>query len=356
MPVKVENKKLGSSGLSVSPIIVGCMSFGKKSWGDWVIEDEEEVFKILKKCYDNGLRTFDTADVYSNGHSEVILGKFLKKYDIPREKVVILTKLYGTIDTRIPDFKNVVTESQYPSFEFANSKGLSRKHIFDAIQGSVERLGTYVDVIQIHRLDKSTPKVEIMKALNDVVLAGHARYIGSSSTKAVDFVALQHIADKNGWFKFISMQNYYNLLYREEEREMIPFCQSNELGEVGLIPWSPLASGILARPVGGSSTSNRTLPPAALKMYFGLSQDSKADNEIISRVEELAKKHDVSMAVIATAWSISKGTIPILGLNSVSRVDDALKSLTVTLTDEEISYLEEPYEPKGVLQQLAEHN
>ncbi|KAK6456540.1 aryl-alcohol dehydrogenase [Scheffersomyces xylosifermentans] len=343
----IEYKKLGASGLSVSPIIVGCMSYGKKSWGEWIIEDEEKIFRILKKCYDNGIRTFDTADVYSNGHSEVILGKFLKKYEIPREKVVILTKLYGTIDISKPDF-NMMSESEYPPFEYANSKGLSRKHIFDAIKGSVERLGTYVDVIQIHRLDNTVPKAEIMKALNDIVLAGHARYIGASSMRGVDFAELQYIADKNGWFKFISMQNYYNLLYREEEREMIPFCNYNELGKVGLIPWSPIARGILARPVGAQSSHNRTSTTDVYQTYFGLGTNSKAEIEIINRVEELSKKHNVSMAVIASAWVLSKGAFPIIGLNSEDRVDDALEALTMKFTDEEISYLEEPYEPKKI--------
>ncbi|KAK6456537.1 NADP-dependent oxidoreductase domain-containing protein [Scheffersomyces xylosifermentans] len=303
-------KKLGASGLSISPIIVGCMSF-----------DEEKIFKILKKCYDNGMRTFDTADVYSNGYSDVLLGKFLKKYNIPRDKVVIMTKFFSTVDTNVPEFDAM--------------REAAEKHVFYAVQGSVERLGTYIDVLQIHRLDSTTPKAEIMKALNDVFLAGHARYLGASSMKAVEFAELQYIADKNGWFKFISMQNYYNLLYREEER-------------VGIIPWSPIARGILARPVGAKSTNNRSAATDVYQTYFDLGNNSKADDKIINRVEELAKKHNVSMASIASTWVLSKGAIPILGLNSEARVDDALMALTVKLTKEEISYLEEPYEPKRV--------
>ncbi|KAG2735895.1 hypothetical protein G9P44_002109 [Scheffersomyces stipitis] len=347
MSSSIEYKKLGASGLAISPIIVGCMSYGKKFWADWVMEDEEQIFKILKKCYDSGIRTFDTADLYSNGHSEVILGKFLKKYNIPREKVVILTKCFCLIDTNIPDL-NIETQYNYPSYEFVHNQGLSRKHIFDAVKGSVERLGTYIDVLQIHRLDEETPKAEIMRALHDVVSSGDVRYIGASSMRAADFVELQFIADKNGWTKFISMQNFYNLIYREEEREMIPFCNDNSLGKVGLIPWSPIARGLLARPLGVESNHNRSADTDLAFEFFGLANLTEADKEIIKRVEEVAKKHEVSMAVISSAWVLSKGAFPIIGLNSEARVDDAFNSLTVKLTDEEVAYLEEPYKPKPV--------
>ncbi|ABN66901.1 aryl-alcohol dehydrogenase [Scheffersomyces stipitis CBS 6054] len=343
----VQNTKLGASGLSISPLIVGCMTFGKKKWADWVIEDEEKVFSILKKCYDSGLRTFDTADVYSNGHSEILLGKFLKKYNIPREKVVIMTKVFGTIDTSYEDF-TFFTEMEKPAFEFANNKGLSRKHVLDAVKGSVERLGTFIDVLQIHRLDKETPKAEIMKSLNDVVVSGDVRYIGASSMKASEFCELQYIADKNGWTKFISMQNFYNLLYREEEREMIPFCKNNDLAEVGIIPWSPIATGILARPLGAKSAKSTRADTDWAKQFTGLDKLTEADETIVNRVEEIAKKHDTSMASVASAWVLSKGAHPILGINSVERVDDALKSLTFKLTAEETAYLEEPYKPKKV--------
>ncbi|KAK6453996.1 aryl-alcohol dehydrogenase [Scheffersomyces xylosifermentans] len=347
MSSAIEYKKLGASGLWVSPIIVGCMSYGDKAWADWVLEDEEKVFKILKKCYDVGIRTFDTADVYSNGKSEILLGKFLKKYNIPREKVVILTKLFNTVDESVEGF-NFKKEAEYPAYEYSNSKGLSRKHVFDAVQASVRRLGTYIDVLQIHRLDRNTPKAEIMKALNDVVLEGHTRYIGASSMRAVEFAQLQFIADKNGWFKFISMQNFYNLLYREEEREMIPFCNDNEFGKVGLIPWSPIARGVLARPLGVQSSYNRNSNTDRGQPLFGLNDSSEPDKQIINRVEEISKKHGVSMAVVASAWVLSKGAFPIIGLNSEERVDDALKSLTLKLSDEEIAYLEEPYQPKKI--------
>lgn len=345
----MEFNKLGNSGLSISPLIVGCMSYGSKSWGDWVIDDEEKVFSLLKKAYDSGLRTFDTADVYSNGKSEVLLGKFIKKFSIPRDKITIFTKLYNPIDPTDPHFKfNEL--SKYPSYEYANSRGLSRKHIWDAIEGSVERLGTFVDVLQIHRLDRETPKAEIMKALNDVVEKGLARYIGASSMKAVEFAQLQFIAEKNNWSKFISMQNYYNLLYREEEREMIPFCNNNELGKVGLIPWSPIARGILARPLKAHSKFNRSPSTDKTMFRLGLNELSKEDQEIIKRVEALSKKHKVSMAVISCTWVRSKGATPIIGFNTDERIDELVNSLSFQLSDEEIRYIEKPYRAKFEIQ------
>lgn len=338
---------LGDSGLNVSKVIVGCMSFGSKLWADWVIEDEEKVFAILKKCYDLGLRTFDTADVYSNGRSEVLVGKFLKKYNIPREKVVILTKVFFPIDPNDMGFRLMPGSKEIDSYEFMNTWRLSRKHIFDAVKGSVERLGTYIDVYQIHRLDPVTPKHEIMRALNDVILEGHVRYIGASSMRAVDFAELQFLADKHGWYKFISMQNYYNLIYREEEREMIPFCDSNIFGKVGCIPWSPIARGLLARPYNTDSEYGRN---ATTDHYQSALTDPEhnPDKIIIDRVQEVAKKLGVSMANVATAWVISKGCSPIVGINSTDRVDDTLRAITLHLSDDDIKYLEEPYKSKPV--------
>lgn len=318
------------------------MSFGSKEWQSWIIEDEEKVFEILKRAYDLGLRTYDTADVYSFGMSEVLLGKFLKKFNIPRDKVVILSKIFFPVG-RV-DFKS----SEADSYEFMNSKGLSRKHIFDAVKASHERLGTYVDVLQIHRLDPETPKEEIMRALNDVVLDGYARYIGASSMRATEFAELQFIAAKNGWFKFVSMQNWYNLLYREEEREMIPFCQNSIFGKVGCIPYSPLARGVLTRPVEVESKSGRTLDKDLWRRVQAQSE-SEADREIVRRVELVAKKVGASMANVATAWVISKGFSPIIGINSVERVDDALKGIELSLSREDIEFLEAPYQPKEVV-------
>ncbi|KAL6453975.1 AAD16 putative aryl-alcohol dehydrogenase AAD16 [Candida maltosa Xu316] len=320
------------------------MSFGDRAWGDWIIDDEEKVFAILKHAYDKGIRTFDTADVYSNGKSEILLGKFIKKYNIKRDRIVILSKTFFAVDAETPGY-SYQNHDDFPAIDYFNSQGLSRKHILEGVEASVKRLGTYIDVMQIHRLDQNTPKKEIMKALNDIVDQGLARYIGASSMKAVEFAELQFIAEKNGWHKFISMQNYYNLIYREEEREMIPFCKENSVSKVGIIPWSPLAGGYLTRPVAKSSDSFRAETDKVAKgLKFHILSD--ADKEIITRVEKVAKDHDVSMAVVATAWSIAKGCNPIVGLSSVERVDDILKAIDLKLSEEEVNYLEEPYVPK----------
>ncbi|ODV97911.1 hypothetical protein PACTADRAFT_73575 [Pachysolen tannophilus NRRL Y-2460] len=336
-------RNLGNSGLKISKIIVGCMSYGDKAWADWVLDDEEKIFRIMKKCYDNGIRTFDTANVYSNGKSEEILRKFIEKYKIKRSKIVILSKCYFPVDPYSPDFYSPEREKT-PAYEYINLQGLSRKHIFDAVEDSVKRLGTYMDVLQIHRLDKSTPPEEIMKSLNDVVEKGYTRYIGASSMKAYEFANLQFIAEKNHWHKFISMQNYYNLIYREEEREMIPYC--NEFN-VGLIPWSPNARGLLTRPL--SSNSDRTKSDKSMTRLNLDKIENDADVEIIKRVEELSKRKNVSMAAIATAWVINKGQTPIVGINKEERIDDLLIAAKLQLTKEELQYLEEPYAPKAAL-------
>ncbi|KAH3687167.1 hypothetical protein WICPIJ_001852, partial [Wickerhamomyces pijperi] len=304
-------------------------------------EDEEKIFAILKKAYDLGLRTYDTADFYSNGYSEIILGKFLKKFAIKRDKVVILTKGFFPIDEDL-DIRHTGLGPNVSALDVVNSKGLSRKHIIDAIEGSVKRLGTYIDVYQIHRLD-DTPKKEIMRALNDVVERGLTRYIGASSMRASDFVELQFVAEMNGWHKFISMQNYYNLLYREEEREMIHFCNRTN---VGLIPWSPQARGILARPADQSTDRIKSDPTFK---SLGLDKLNDTDKEIIKRVQEIADKRQVSMSNVATAWVLSKGTTPIIGFNSVARVVEALEASKIQLTKQETDYLEEPYQPKKVV-------
>lgn len=337
---KLEYKKLGASGLAISPIIIGCMTFG--DFLTWGITDEDTAMEILKKCYDNGLRTFDTANVYSNGKSEIILGKFIKKFNIPRERIVIMTKVYCPMDYNDPDFSMFkYGTDDYPEINYANCQGLSRKHIFDAVEHSVKNLGTYIDVLQVHRFDRTTPKKEIMKALHDVIEEGKVRYIGASSMKAFEFAQLQFTAELNGWTKFISMQNYYHLLYREEEREMIPFCKENDFGKVGVIPYSPIASGLLARPLLSHGTQRLTTDPIFSKK--GLDKPTDADKEIINRVQKLAEKYKVSMASIATNWVLEKGANPIVGVNSVERVDDFLSALNFKLTASDISLLEEPY-------------
>jgi len=340
-----EYNQLGNSGLHVAPVIVGCMSYGDKRWLPWVLEDEDEIMKLLKKCYDAGLRTFDTADVYSNGRSEILLRKFMEKYNIARNKIQILTKLYFPFDES--DSGSIVwNNDSVPLYEYINAQGLSRVHILEAAAASVRRLGTYIDVLQIHRLDSATPKKEIMRALNDVVEKGHTRYIGASSMKAVEFAELQYLAELNGWHKFISMQSFYNLLQREDERELIPFCQKNELGKVGLIPWSPIATGILARPLGSDSKTGRTNDTDLTKKMTGLDELNDADKTIISRVEEIAKKHGVSMAMVATAWVINKGCNPIVGLNSEKRIDEVVAAILLKIPQEDIEYLEASYLPK----------
>jgi len=224
-----------------------------------------------------------------------------------------------------------------------NRVGLSRKHIMEAVEASVARLGTYIDVLQIHRLDRATPREEIMRALNDVVEKGWVRYIGASSMAAWEFQALQNVAERHGWPKFISMQNYHNLLYREEEREMIPYCKDSG---VGLIPWSPVARGALTRPWDSRSTLRET-SDSFLKSHIR-SRETETDKAITDRVEEIAKKKGISMAQVATAWSLSKGMCPIIGMNKKDRIDEAVATLKITLTEEETKYLEEPYVAKAI--------
>jgi len=338
----IEWTRLGKSGLKISKIIIGFMSYGSKNWADWVEDDEDKIFTILKRAYDLGLRTYDTADVYSNGYSEILLGKFLKKYGIKRDKVVILTKVFNPVDEDL-DLKHGGRGPDVKDIDLINSKGLSRKHIIDGVNNSVKRLGTFIDVLQIHRLDKEAEPNEIVKALNDVVDQGLTRYIGASSMRGTEFAELQFTAELNGWHKFIVVQDLYNLLYREEEREMIPFC--NKHG-VGIIPWSPNARGVLTRPL--TETSNRHKSDPQFER-LGLNALTKEDKEIVNRVEEVAKKHSVSQAIVSIAWVLSKKTYPIVGLNSVGRVEEAVRASYFKLNDDEIKYLEEPYKPKKVV-------
>lgn len=333
----VKQVKFGNSGIRVSPIIIGCMSYGSKQWSDWVIEDKEKIFEILKYCYDHGLRTYDTADVYSNGLSEKILGEFLKKYNIRRETVVIMTKTFFPIDETLSlPLNSVYTDNPATELDLANQRGLSRKHIIDGVAKSVERLGTYIDVLQLHRLDHDTPMEEIMRTLNDVVSSNQVRYIGASSMLATEFAELQFIAEKHGWHKFVNWQSRYNLVYREDEREVIPFAKRHN---IALTPWSPNAGGELCRPWGQLSQRAKT---DAFNNLLTLD----IDEPIVNRVEELAKKKNVTMAMISNAWVLHKGCFPIVGLSSVERAKEAIDSISVQLTDEDIKFLEEPYTPR----------
>ncbi|KAF2264718.1 Aldo/keto reductase [Lojkania enalia] len=337
---RMEYVNLGKSGLKVSRVILGAMSYGSSKWQDWVL-DEADSLPLLKHAYDCGINAWDTADIYSHGQSEKIIAKALKQYNIPRSKVVILSKCYFGVQEDNPGAP--IAAVSVNDGDMVNQVGLSRKHIFDAVDKSVERLGTYIDVLQIHRLDRGTPREEIMKALNDVVESGKVRYIGASSMAAWEFQTLQNIAEKHGWHKFISMQNYYNLIYREEEREMIPYCKDTG---VGLIPWSPIARGALTRP-----WSDRSSTRASSDKFLDVlvhSREDKIDQEIIKRVEEVAKKNNVSMACIATAWCVKKGVMPIIGLSSKKRIEEAVENIQFKLSDEDAKYLEEPYAPKNI--------
>lgn len=337
---KMEYQRLGASGLKISKIVLGAMSIGSPDWQKWVL-NEEESLPLLLHAYKIGINTWDTADMYSHGVSERVIGKAIEKYHIPRKNLVILSKcFFGIVDE---EAKDPEAPTSVCDGELLNQKGLSRKHILEAVDNSVRRLGTYIDILQIHRLDKEVSPEEIMRALNDVVESGKVRYIGASSMATWEFQRLQHTAEKHGWHKFISMQNFYNLIYREEEREMIPFCK--ETG-VGLIPWSPNARGVLSRPFDSEKTA-RMESDRILSTIFAPSL-TDADREVTNRVEEVAKKRGVAMAQVATAWVLSKGCCPIVGMSSIERMDAAVEALSVKLTVEECTYLEEAYLPKPV--------
>jgi aryl-alcohol dehydrogenase-like predicted oxidoreductase len=355
---KVEYMRLGSSGLRVSSPIFGGMSIGSTSWIPFMVQ-EPEALTLLKAAYDCGINTWDTAAMYSNGISEEIFGKAMQQFKIPREKVVILTKCYNHVGEedglmapaffeqmqRSKDYVNQGGEC-IASLRFSCSRGLtknaglSRAAIFKSVEGSLKRLGTsYIDLFQIHRYDSDTPIEETMKALHDLVQAGKILYIGASSMWATKFAQMQSVAEKNGWTKFICMQNYYNLCYREEEREMNRFC--NDTG-VGIINWSPLFAGRLARRVGYDESQRSKFPTMHDN---GL---TATDTEIVNRVEELAGRKGWKMSQVALAWLKTKGTIPIVGFNSVARIEEACETRGKELTTEEVKYLEEPYVPKMV--------
>ncbi|GJJ14305.1 hypothetical protein Clacol_008569 [Clathrus columnatus] len=333
-PPQVVYRRVGQSGLKVSVPIIGAMSFGSPTWQPWVIE-KDKALPILKKAWDLGVNTIDTANVYSNGESEKIVAAFIKEYNIPRNKLLILTKCYGLVaDT--PDVLTHMNPHLKTLPNYVNQSGLSRQAIFNAVEASLERLETpYIDLLQIHRFDQETPVEETMKALHDLVEAGKVRYIGASSMRTWQFSRMNHVAERNGWTKFISMQNEHSLLYREEEREMIPYCKFEG---IGLIPWGPLAAGQLCRPVSELGSTTRG--------DFSRPNLSEADKTIISRVEEISKKKGITMAQVATLWSVSKVSSPIIGFSSISRLEESLVS--GSLTEEEIKYLEEPYVPKVV--------
>ncbi|KAG8721365.1 hypothetical protein FRC11_002929, partial [Ceratobasidium sp. 423] len=344
MSTEVNKKKmtyvrLGNSGLKISRLILGLMSYGNKEYGEWVL-DEAEGIEHIKAAYEAGIQTFDTANVYSNGDSERILGKAIKQLNLPRDEIVVMTKVYHLVARDNREFIRVIggDSPEADAKGYANQYGLGRKHIFESIKHSLERLQLdYVDVLQCHRFDYCTPIAETMQALHDVVKAGYARYIGMSSCHAYQFHAMQNYAIANNLTPFISMQNQHNLVYREEEREMMPTLK---MFGVGMIPWSPLSQGILARPYETTSLRGET------SKFSGMWAKTKEDNkEVILRVEKIAKARGISMAQVAIAWSLSKDVVsaPIIGTTKLSNLHDLLGVLDVKLTEEEIKHLEEPY-------------
>ncbi|KAF8607852.1 Aldo keto reductase [Ceratobasidium sp. AG-I] len=341
---KMTYVRLGSSGLKVSRIILGCMSYGSPEWQGWVLEEEEGI-KHIKAAYDAGIQTFDTANVYSNGLSEIILGKAIKKHNLPRDEIVIMTKVCFPV-AKDPGANGIDlggSPEQRDAARLTNQYGLSRKHIFESIKHSLERLQLdYVDLLQCHRFDYDTPIAETMQALHDVVKAGYARYIGMSSCYAYQFQAMQNYAIANKLTPFISMQNHYSMIYREEEREMLPTLK---MFGVGAIPWSPLARGRLARPLSQQSSRESKDPwMGAANKY------TESENAIINNLEALATTKGISMAQVAIAWLLSKPEVsaPIVGTTSLKNLEDIIGVVHVTLTEEEIKKLEEPYLPQAI--------
>lgn len=336
---QVEYVRLGKSGLRVSVPIVGAMSMGSSKWAEWVL-DEDKSIEILKAAWDRGINTIDTANVYSNGESEKVVAKFIEKYQIPRNEILILTKCNGLVHKEV----NVRTVN-YPELrntrEYVNQSGLSRAAIFNAVEASLKRLNTpYIDLLQIHRFDLNTTPEETMKALHDLVQSGKVRYIGASSMRCWQFALLNEVAEKNGWTKFVSMQSEYSLLYREEEREMNSYCNYHG---IGLIPWAPVAAGLLTHPVDEKTTRSET--SKGQRFY---PDATETDKVIIKRVQEVAEKHGKSMAQIASAWVNAKVTSPIIGMSSEKRVEEAVGINGLKFTEEEMKYLEEPYQPRPV--------
>ena len=319
---------LGKTGMMVSRLCLGMMSYGSKAWRDWVLL-EEDAKPFVKRALDAGINFFDTADVYSLGESEVITGNLLKHFGVKRDTVVVATKVNS------------------PMSDDINDKGLSRKHLMDSIDRSLKRLQMeYVDLYQIHRWDYNTPIEETMEALNDVVRAGKARYIGASSMFAWQFSKAQYTAQSHGWTRFVSMQNHYNLVYREEEREMIPLCQDQG---VGLIPWSPMARGFFAgdrKRGGGGDTSRAKSDPFANNLYF-----RDGDFTVADRARELAQERGVTGSQIALAWLLNKLhiTAPIIGATKMDHLEQAIAAIDIKLSEEDVNRLEEPYQPHPIL-------
>lgn len=322
-------KNLGNTGLRVSRLCLGMMTYGSKKWHDWILE-EKESRPFMEKALEGGVNFFDTADVYSSGVSEEILGKAIKDLVPDREDVVIATKCFGGTHG-----------------DKLNRRGLSRKHIIDACERSLRRLQTdYIDLYQIHRFDYRTPMEETLEALNDLVRAGKVRYIGASSMHSWQFAQYLHLSEKHGWARFVSMQNHYNLIYREEEREMMPLCVDQG---IGLIPWSPLARGFLAgnrHKQGGGETARSKSDEFASNLYYSDDDFETADANV-----KVAEKLGVKPMQVALAWVLSKQgvTAPIIGASKLEHLDDAFEALDLDLGEGDVKMLEDPYKPHAVL-------
>lgn len=316
---------LGQTGLKVSRLCLGTMTYGSPQWRDWVLP-EAESRPFIHRAIELGINFFDTADMYSLGESEIILGRALKDM-AQRDRVVIATKVYN------------------PMSDDPNDRGLSRKHIFSSIDASLRRLQTdYVDLYQIHRWDDQTPIAETLEALHDLVKLGKVRYIGASSMYAWQFAKALYLAERHGWTRFVSMQNHYNLVYREEEREMLPLCRAEG---VGVIPWSPLARGLLA----GSRSRQSEDTLRARTDDYARSLYTQADFDVVDRAVSVAQQRDVPPAQVALAWLMQQPgvTAPIIGASKMNHLEDAVSALEIQLTEAECAQLEEPYQPHPVL-------
>ncbi len=327
----MEYTKLGRTGLDVSRICLGCMSYGvpERGMAPWSL-NEEQSRPFIKRALELGINFFDTANVYSDGTSEEIVGRALKEF-ARRDEVVIATKVF------------------FRMHQGPNGAGLSRKAIMTEIDNSLKRLGTdYVDLYQIHRWDNDTPIEETMEALHDVVKAGKVRYIGASSMYAWQFLQAQHVAERNGWTKFVSMQNYLKLLYREEEREMLPLCREEG---IGVIPWSPLAKGRLTRDW-NEQTARSEIDEVGKAFYAKMAE---ADRKVVEVVAEIAAKRGIPRAQVALAWVLQKEqvTSPIIGATKANHLEDAVAAVSVKLEPIEIASLEEPYVPHPVIGNLS---
>jgi 1-deoxyxylulose-5-phosphate synthase len=331
--VPLSTASLGNTGVRVSRICLGMMTYGAKSWREWVLE-EEDARPFVKAAVEGGINFFDTADVYSLGESERITGKLLREFQPRREELVIATKVFN------------------PMSDSPNDRGLSRKHIMASIDASLKRLGVdYVDLYQIHRFDKNTPIEETCEALSDVVKAGKALYLGASSMYAWQFQKMLNFQAANGLARFVTMQNHYNLVYREEEREMIPLCLDQK---VGCIPWSPLARGFLTgtRKRGDERDHSKAETLRARTDDFGHGlYYRQTDFDTVERVLELAAQRNVKPAQIALAWVLSKPFVsaPIIGASKLYQLEDALGALAIKLSPDEIERLEQQYEPHPIL-------